>query len=315
MKQAPTENSKQVPGVIATITAGFELTTSHPWLIAFPILIDLFLWLGPRLSIEQLVERSQRFLATDPSLSGMVEQVSEISASYNMFTALSVPLVGVPALMSGASPESTPLAPTIFGVSDTIAFFGLFIALTLTGLLLTTIYFGLIALVLRPGKDGAISVVMRLVAFMRSTAVAWIRLLILGIFLVVTILIIMLPLLPLAYMVALLSQGLAFMVLMLGIVIVVTYLSMSVPSIIVDQQPVGVSIVHSVRIVRRYLLPTMNLLLLLVLIGWGTNLLWHMADAGNWLTIVSIAGHGFVSTALVSSLFIYYRDRTVARNR
>ncbi|MGB3715112.1 MAG: hypothetical protein WA996_11850 [Candidatus Promineifilaceae bacterium] len=315
MRQAPKENSKPMPGVIATITAGFELTTSHPWLIAFPILIDLFFWLGPRLSIEQLVERSQRILATDPGLSGMVEQISELSASYNLFTALSVPLVGVPALMSGASPESTPLAPAIFGLNDTTAFIGLFIALTLVGLLLTAIYFSLIALVLRPGKDGAISALMKLVAFMKSTVVAWIRLVILGIFLMVTILIIMLPLLPLAYMVALLSQGLGLMVIMLGIVIVVTYLSMSVPSIITDHRPVGVSVVHSVKIVRRYLLPTMNLLLLVVLIGWGTNLLWHMADAGNWLTLVSIAGHGFVSTALVSSIFIFYRDRTVARIR
>jgi hypothetical protein len=315
MKHAPHENSKPMPGVIATVTAGFELTTRHPWLIAFPILIDLFLWLGPRLSIEQLVERSQRMLATDSGLSGMAEQISELSASYNLFTALSVPLIGVPALMSGASPERTPLAPAIVGLGDTNAFIGLFIALTLVGLLLTAIYFSLIALALRPEKDGAISVLMRLVAFTKSAAVAWIRLLILGVFLVVTILIIMLPLLPLAYIVALLSQGLALMVLMLGIVIVLTYLSMSVPSIIIDHRPVGVSIVHSVRVVRRYLLPTMNLLLLVVLIGWGTNLLWHLADAGNWLTIVSIAGHGFVSTALVSSIFIFYRDRTVARNR
>ncbi len=311
MRQAPKENSKPMPGVIATITAGFELTTSHPWLIAFPILVDLFFWLGPRLSIEQLVERSQRILATDPGLSGMVEQISELSASYNLFTALSVPLIGVPALMSGASPERTPLAPAIFGLSDATEFIGLLIVLTLGGLLLTAIYLSLIALVLRKGKDGALSALMKLIAFMKSTAVAWIRLLILGIFLVVTILFIMLPILPLAYMVALLSQGLGLMVLMLGIVFVITYMSMSVPSIIIDRRPVGVSIVHSVRIVRRHLLPTMNLLLLVILIGWGTNLLWHMADTGNWLTLISIAGHGFVSTALVSSIFIFYRDRTV----
>lgn len=313
MRQAPKENSKPMPGVIATITAGFELTTSHPWLIAFPILVDLFFWLGPRLSIEQLVERSQRILATDPGLSGMVEQISELSASYNLFTALSVPLIGVPALMSGASPERTPLAPAIFGLSDATEFIGLLIILTLGGLLLTAIYLSLIALVLRKGKDGALSALMKLIAFMKSTAVAWIRLLILGIFLVVTILFIMLPILPLAYMVALLSQGLGLMVLMLGIVFVITYMSMSVPSIIIDRRPVGVSIVHSVRIVRRHLLPTMNLLLLVILIGWGTNLLWHMADTGNWLTLISIAGHGFVSTALVSSIFIFYRDRTVTR--
>lgn len=313
MRQAPKEYSKPMPGVIATITAGFELTTSHPWLIAFPILVDLFYWLGPRLSIEQLVERSQRILAADPALSAMSEQISEVTVGYNLFTALSVPLVGVPALMGGPSPDRTPLVPTILGVSDASEFIGLFVILTLVGLLFTAVYFSLIALVLRKGTDGAISAFMKLATFAKSTAITWIRLLILGIFLFVTILIILLPLLPVAYMTALLSQGLALMVLMVGVVIVVTYLSMAVPSIVFDHRPVGVSIVHSVRIVRRYLLPTMNLLLLVVLIGWGTNLLWHMADVGNWLTLLSIAGHGFVSTALVSSIFIFYRDRTAVR--
>jgi hypothetical protein len=191
-------------------------------------------------------------------------------------------------------------------------FVGLFIALTLLGLFITAIYLSLIGQVLRERSDGAVPVIVKFANFMKSAAVAWIRLLILGIFLAVTLLAIMLPLLPLAYMVALLSQGLALMVLMLGIVIVVTYLSMSVPSIIVDHRPVAVSVVFSFRFVRRYLLPTMNLLMFVVLIGWGTNLLWHMADSGNWLTLISIAGHGFVSTALVSSLFVFYRDRTAA---
>jgi len=313
MRQAPTENSKPVRGVIATVTAGFELTTSNPWLIAFPILIDLIYWLGPRLSIEQLAEQTRSIIAADPGLSGMAEQFTEMAAGYNLFTALSVPLVGVPALMGGVSPEKTPLTPVNHTVASSTEFLGLFALLTLMGLLLAAVYLSFVALALDKDTESPKMTLGRAGSFAKSAAIAWFRLLIMGIFLVVTIFVILVPLVPLAYLMAFLSEGLAMFVLVIGIVIVVTYLSMAIPGIVVDRQPVGIAIVSSVRIVRRYLLPTMNLLLVVVLIGLGTNLLWHMADSGNWLTLISIAGHGFVSTALAASIFIFYRDRSIYR--
>lgn len=310
MKQAQQENSKPLPGLIATLTAGFELTTSHPWLVALPIIVDLFFWLGPRLSVERMMLRYERILAAEPGLSGMADQVAELASGYNLFTALSVPLAGVPTLMGGASPETTPLAPAILRVEGWLGFGGLFIVLTLAGVFLAASYLSLIALALRKPDEAAIYAFKRVVNFAKSTALAWIRLLALGVFLIITILVILLPLLPVAYLAALLSQGLAIVVLMLGIVFVVTYLSMSVPGIVLDGRPVGESVVHSVRFVRRFMSPTMNILFVIIIVGWGTNLLWRLADTGNWLTIVSIAGHGFVSTALVSAIFIYYQDRT-----
>lgn len=311
MMQSPTENSKPMAGLIATLTAGFELTTSHLWLIVLPVLFDVIFWLGPRLSIARMVESTGRILARDPSLAGIVEQLTETAGGYNLLTALSIPVIGLPTLMSGITPEKVPLSPLGVNVNSSGDFAAIFIVLTLCGLFVTALYFGLIALALDHDRSSNLSALSRLAAFTKSVVVSWFRLLILGGFLLVTLLVLSLPLLPIAYVFALLSQDLALVVVLVCLLVIITYLSMAVPTIVVDHQPVGIAIVNSVRMVRRYMLSVTSLFLVVVLIGWGMSLLWHLADSGNWLTLISLGGHAFVSTALIAAIFIFYRDRSV----
>ena len=212
--------------------------------------------------------------------------------------------------MGGLTPEKTPFENSMVTVDSTTTVFVLVLALSLAGLFIAALYLKSVALVLSPPEEEADSLAARIFGLFTSVAIAWLRLLALGIFLLTTLFIILLPLLPVAYVLSLISQGLAIVALLVAVVVVVAYLSMSVPAIVHDQLPVGFSVVSSVRIVRKYMLQVMRLLMLVVVIGWGTNLLWRIADSGNWLTLFSIAGHGFISTALVSSIFIFYRDRS-----
>jgi hypothetical protein len=53
----------------------------------------------------------------------------------------------------------------------------------------------------------------------------------------------------------------------------------------------------------------MSLLITVLIINSGMNFLWHLADDGSWLTLVSIAGHAFITTALAVAIFVFYRDR------
>jgi hypothetical protein len=49
-------------------------------------------------------------------------------------------------------------------------------------------------------------------------------------------------------------------------------------------------------------------LLIFLIINQGLNFLWTTPSQGSWLMLVGIAGHAFVSTALLAASFIYYRD-------
>ena len=59
----------------------------------------------------------------------------------------------------------------------------------------------------------------------------------------------------------------------------------------------------------RLTLPSSSLFVLtVVLIGMGLNFLWSVPAEDSWLALVGILGHAFITTALLASSFIYYKD-------
>ena len=44
------------PGIIGSLKAGFDVIAAHIIAIAFPLALDLLLWLGPHISINQLIQ-------------------------------------------------------------------------------------------------------------------------------------------------------------------------------------------------------------------------------------------------------------------
>jgi hypothetical protein len=68
------------------------------------------------------------------------------------------------------------------------------------------------------------------------------------------------------------------------------------------------SILGSLRMVRFTLPNTGLFLLVFVIINTGMNFLWNTPADNSWWMLVGIAGHAFVSTALLAASFIYYRD-------
>jgi len=68
------------------------------------------------------------------------------------------------------------------------------------------------------------------------------------------------------------------------------------------------SILGGLRMVRFTLPNTGLFLLVFVIINTGMNFLWNTPSENSWWLLVGIAGHAFVSTALLAASFIYYRD-------
>lgn len=307
MKQESDKKDQSHLGLIATLSAGFELTTHHLWLIAMPLFLDLFYWLGPRLSVQSLVEESASLLESEPALTDMVPQILNLGSQINLFTSLSIPLIGIPALMSGAIPAETPLSPPLFEVDSAVVWLLLFLGLSFIGLFLTATYLVLISYAL---VDDESELRFRLGHFLRHLLLSAIRLFLLGVVFIIALFIVWLPLLPLAVILGLIANSLFLIVILFGFVIVAITLVLAVPAIVFRGRPVLVAVKDSIQLVYNNTMPTVNMLLLIILISTGTNLLWRLADDGSWLTLVSIAGHAFINTALVAALFIFYRDRS-----
>ncbi len=287
--------------------SGFDLVTHHLWLIILPLILDLFYWLGPRLSIEDLAQEAAEVIRLEPSLIEMPEQLIQLSAQINLFTALSVPLIGVPALMSGPIPEKIPINTSIYQISGTFEWILLFAGLSLVGLYVAVFYLSLISKAIHDNNSWQGKEIWRLA---KSTVQSTYRLIGLGLLFLVALITILLPLMPLALLLGFLSNSLFIIVMLIGFAVVATYFCLAIPGIIFRGMALIPAISESLKLVHKNLLPTVNILVALLLIGNGMSLLWHLADDGSWLTLVSIAGHAFIGTALVATFIIYYRNRS-----
>jgi len=144
------------PQLFPTLLKGFNTVAGKVYLILLPLLVDLFLWLGPKLRIYELLKPFLTELSTTMTRIApkeMLEAVeataalySEFLANFNLFTAIRTLPVGVPSLLARMSTLSAPL--DLVGVLETPsirAAIGIFSALVLIGFFLGTLYFDAVA--------------------------------------------------------------------------------------------------------------------------------------------------------------------------
>lgn len=311
------ENTGTLPSVWATIAAGFELTTRHPWILLIPVVLDLFLWLGPRLSFEPLVADLIAQWATQPGLPfDPVPVFEQIGPRTNLFTYLSVALVGVPALLVGLTPEQTPLATTAVEIGDWGTWIGLLAVMTVAGLFLSAVYYTLIAHAMnreeRYGGDGQLQAASSLAELLGWIGRSWLRLLGLALLFIGLTLLIVLPVTLVGTLVGLFSQLLAALVLLALPVLLlwlILLLSYTPEGVVLSRKPLLPTIFNSVRLFQRNFLAALLLVLVVLLISQVMTWLLLAADDGSWFTLAGILAHAFVATALSAAMLIFYRDR------
>ena len=305
-----------LPGVIAALAAGFDLTARHLWLIIPPVLLDIFFWLGPRLSFQQLIEQMLAFWVQQPELAEMGEfaQLSqllgEIAPHTNLFTMLAVPVIGVPTLMAGVAFDAVPVTPVVEQVGSWGTWIGLFLLFLTLGLLITAVYYTLIAYAIH--KQAGEDVFHGLNAWGQRVGKSWLRLVGLSLIFFVNIIIIYLPLMILATILFLISPTLGTLVLLAGPFIVLwilIFMCMAPQGIVLNGRPTMRAIVESFRLVQTFLLPTLLILSSIILAGAILDWLLLLVENGAWFSLINIIGHAFVSTALIAALFVFYRDR------
>ncbi|MFT3892350.1 MAG: hypothetical protein QM730_12010 [Anaerolineales bacterium] len=114
------------PGVIGSLRAGFDAVSSHVVLILLPLALDLFLWLGPRLSVGKLYSSilSQWFELNKQAgfpvqnVDVVTERV-EMLGRVNVLNWIRTLPIGIPSLLSGILPDTLPLK-TPLGLQNVI---------------------------------------------------------------------------------------------------------------------------------------------------------------------------------------------------
>jgi len=290
-------------GVLAALAKGFDLVTRNPWILILPIIIDLFLWLGPRMSSASLLSDLFNRADLPEAAAEWAAQTRELAGALNLFGTVSLPVIGVPALMSGYIPENVPLPSSVIEIGTAGEWIGTVAALAVAGLMLAAIYYFFISLAARGYKSRTLGLGRSLL----TASVIWFRL---GLFVLIMLVIFALVLLPAMTLLLLISPSgnmIAYALLASLMALVATFFVYSPHAIAMYGRPVLKAMGESLQLVLRNMLQTVNLFLLVVVIGQVTASLWLLADDGSWLTGISVIGHAYVRSSLAAATFIFYR--------
>ncbi len=140
-------------GVIASLAAGFDTVIQGWWVLFFPVIVDLFLWLGPHLSITPVATRALDNLVPLVGENLAIEPLLQAVEELNYFSVFSVTPLGVPSLMSLKLPQLTPVgSPVVLSIGSELLWLTVFLGLSLCGLMVGGLYLGLIAQQVRDGR-------------------------------------------------------------------------------------------------------------------------------------------------------------------
>ena len=295
------------PGLIYSLVRGFDSVANHIIVILPPVLLDLFLWLGPHLRlksflqpiIDQLPSIAKAFPAGIPDLASIQQIWMNFASQFNLFIILRTFPIGATSLLSFQSPIITPLGtPTSLDAGSFLGIAGWILLILVAGWSIGAIYYYWISGVTLVPEPRSLWKIFKQTAYL---SLIWIGILfIFG-----------LPALLLVSVITFFSPVLGqimFFAAALLLVWLIMPVFFSAHGIFTLQLDAFRSILGSLRMVRFTLPNTGLFLLVFVLINTGLNFLWNTPELNSWWMLVGIAGHAFVSSALLAASFIYYQD-------
>jgi hypothetical protein len=302
------------PGIFGSLKAGFDIVTNRVALILIPLGLDLFLWLGPRLSVDGLIspvityafEQMRQNLA-ETDLEAILQRQTiflEWLQDFNLLSLLSK-LQWFPVGISSLSAQSLPVANPL-GLENVVAVSSIWILLAIAVVLIPIgwigggVFFRQVSVSVQSEDEAGIGLFYSIIqtVFLCVLCVA----------------LLMILLIPLAFVIGLLAlinpavANIAVLVIAFFSFWLIVPLFFTPHGIFIRKQNAILSMLSSLRMIR-FSLPTSGMFVLSAFIlSRGLDILWSAPESESWLALVGFAGHAFVTTAVLAASFVYYRD-------
>lgn len=298
------ESTPRPKSIFACLSEGFDVVASHPALMLPPLLLDVFLWLGPRLVLP--------FNAADlldlwTSLGTQEVSLAELQnfwEHYNVFYVLSAgPVFGIPSLIARRMPWAAPWPRATLALSPDLMSLLVWGALLLVGLALATGYLYSIVQTIRELIASPLPPMLplpRLVFYMMGLLARLLPFVLGGLGLT-----------------ALMSSGAvpsglgAFLMMTLTFVglYLAAHLILAVPPLFLQRRRPVEALRDAVLLMRVDFLEIVALYGLIFVLYEGLNFLWMVPSDTSWLLLVGLGGHAFIATGLTATLFVFYVER------
>jgi hypothetical protein len=302
------------PKVLKSIRIGFDAITKHLVLLLFPVGVDLVLWFGPHLQIRSLIENlvmgmnevAELLPADFTEVMEAGQEIWSLAAErINLLVALRSLPVGVFSLLASILPVENPVGnPIMWDITNLGSAFLLTVAIFLVGLLLGSLYFSAV-------RQAAVFDDLNWHTVLREwPRVTW-QSLVLSVLWLVFFLAILIFGSCAATGITVFSVSLGQMVIVLfGIVSfwLVFPLFFSPHGIYTRGLKAWQSLLASLRLTNLTFLKTSLFIMSAILVNQGLNMVWQVAPENSWLMLISILGHAFVTTGMLSASFVYYQE-------
>ncbi len=309
-------------GVIETLSAGYSAVNRQLWVLALPILLNLFLWLGPHVSYSTLVgpaltsatEWTREITFGPRRVVRSPQMISDVEQSRQWLIAQTDDVNGFAAL--ALSPLPVPSVFDLPGASEDLAFVNdwavgliLLLASLGLGLIIGGWFYGGLA-VASSGQSGGL-----LNAGQRVPRAVLDTLGLVGVLLGVALLL-GLPVVLLIGFTALVSPPVAVLgtiLLLAGILFAAVHLFFAVSAIFVSNAGPLRAIQCSVGLVRRQLWPSVTLILLTWLILAGMSRVWETLATSMqtpYGVVLGIVGNAYVASGLIAAGMVFYTQRS-----
>lgn len=326
-------------GLIDTLSSGFKVVQRRPWLILLPILMDLWLWLGPRWSIQPLTDSLLRLWSAGnlpPELAQTAEPYRQLlqaaGADFNLWWLVDNNPTWLRTALPGlAQPAHFGAAPDIVAIQP-LALLLWAPVLMLLGAALGSLFLAAVAsqaAAIRAGSAADVEPAAQAGSGERPSGGGfWLRralrafvltvlfsLLLLALLMTFSLLlsVVMTPVLLVAPQA---GAGMVSMAaLLLGWLAVVAYIMLYfvLAAIVSDGVGLRQAVWRSFNVVYRNFWSTLGLVLLVTLILWGFGLIWQrLAGASPLGVLAAIAGNAVLITGLTAARLIFYQQRCAA---
>jgi len=304
----------QKPKIIQAFSAGFNTIASNPYLILFPIFLDLFLWFGPSWRVDAFINNLIENLYSLPGMNAgdadtLLESFrsfwQEIMNNYNLALSLRTLPIGVPSLMVSKPSFLNPVGqPPIFSLETSFQVIILLGFFLLIGYLLGSFYFSSISgEIIQPVKNG------QKTGFLKT----FLQIILMPLILLIIFLLLTLPALFILGLVSMISPAISqLLVFTAGVILlwVLMPLIFTPHCIFMYRQNLISAMMTSISVVRTSMGNTIWFFIISFILIEGMDSLWRAPDVDNWFLLIGIFGRAFVVTAVIAASFHYFIDAT-----
>ncbi len=310
------ETRVKPPKIIQTLVQGFNLVASHPYIMLFPLILDLFFWFGPFYRVKELfapaLEEMLQVISSSASLSTSdlattLEATREtwdlLLNNFNVLSTLRMYPIGIPSLLASKGYSLNPVGnPKLIELTSSSQASLLVIFSILVGILLGAVYFALVSrlVLVKQVNEKKVNIlysvgqtfVLYLLICVAAFVLAFPAMCFLSSFSVF---------IPTMGSLPTLILGLVLLWMLMPFVF-------SPHGIFMNQLSAIKAISLSSKFVKISSLTTTFFLALAVSLSYGLDILWSTPESDSWLCLLGILGHAFISSGILAASFIYFHD-------